>query len=592
MPENDYYEPLVTGIGLSGYRSFASWQQVRFPTKVTVIAGINNSGKSNILRFLQAVAPSIQGSPNRGQGLSRPKLADIDLPRGFDGSATFEIGMPIRIDRSAASDPRKSRIYSGSLTDYQMAAMTLLQEEDEDFYWTRFALVDGNLSVHPQRIEQAMREWPDWDSTYRPALNALNGGTVDSTDVMRRILNSIPLRPMPPVVTISSSRRVEATDDLEPDWLSGRGIIRALAEIQNPPHDKWSEAQPRWAAINKFVRTVIGDKEASLNIPFDFSTIQVETPQRVLPLSSLGSGIEQVIVLAAAATVTTKSLVCVEEPETNLHPLLQKKLVRYLTDETDNQYVIATHSSHLLDDARATAYHVRLTDRGSAVSLARRDHELVQVCSDLGYRPSDLLQANCVIWVEGPSDRTYIRRWIELVDSGLSEGIDYSMMFYGGRLLSHLSVSESALDDFISLRHLNRHSAVVIDSDKLSSRAHIGQTKKRIKSEFERDFPAPGHAWVTNCYTIENYIDEGLMKKAVESVHKRETYGPVGQWDNPLAARSTGGSFDKIAIADVIAGLLDETSLDRFGLRKEIMKLCAFIRTASGNSVDRDPSVR
>jgi recombinational DNA repair ATPase RecF len=51
------YEPLLPGIAFAGYRSFAEWQEIRLPTKVTVLAGINNSGKSNVLRFIQEVLP-------------------------------------------------------------------------------------------------------------------------------------------------------------------------------------------------------------------------------------------------------------------------------------------------------------------------------------------------------------------------------------------------------------------------------------------------------------------------------------------------------------------------------------------------------
>nr|WP_247602265.1 AAA family ATPase [Cellulomonas denverensis] len=389
---------------------------------------------------------------------------------------------------------------------------------------------------------------------------------------------------LPPVVTISSSRRVESSESGDEDWLSGRGIIRALSALQNPRDDEWESAKPRWAEINTFVQTVLGDPHASLNIPYDFSTIQVETPQRVLPLSSLGSGVEQVIVLAAAATVTTKSLVCVEEPETNLHPLLQKKLVRYLTDHTDNQYVIATHSAHLLDDARATAYHVRLTTEGSEVRLAKKSHELVGICNDLGYRPSDILQANCVIWAEGPSDRTYIRRWLQLVDDGLAEGIDYTIMFYGGKLLSHLTVSEDALDDFIELRQLNRASAVVIDSDKTGSRQRISATKKRISDEFQASEPAPGFAWITKCYTIENYLPGDILKAAVEQVHSVE-YVPVDQWDNPLPRREDGVRYDKVGVARAAAAMLRPEHLDIYDLKSQITKLVDFIRTANGNSV-------
>lgn len=101
----------------------------------------------------------------------------------------------------------------------------------------------------------------------------------------------------------------------------------------------------------------------------------------------------------------------------------------------------------------------------------------------LGYRASDLLQCNAVIWVEGPSDRIYLNHWIRAVAPELVEGVDYSIMFYGGRLLSHLSADDSEVSDFISLRKLNRNVAVVIDSDRCSSRASINTTKQRVSAE-------------------------------------------------------------------------------------------------------------
>ncbi|GAA3644953.1 hypothetical protein GCM10022237_00450 [Nocardioides ginsengisoli] len=549
---------------------------------------MNNSGKSNVLRFLQHVLPKVGASGgNPTQPPSRPQLDDLDRPRGFQNEAPLEIGIPIPL--GAFGDPqdpanRNGRVNPQDLNGFREGAMALLAEDG--CYWSRFVLVDNQFVSNPARRDQAISGWPNWqNSHFDQALRTLGGGVVNAENVMERILISIGgFSELPPVVTIASARRVEATEDDQPDWLSGRGIIRALATLQSPPHDQWASAQPRWAAINRFVRTVLGDPAASLNVPFDFSTIQVETPQRVLPLASLGSGVEQVIVLAAAATVTSRSLVCLEEPETNLHPLLQKKFMRYLTDETDNQYVIATHSSHLLDDDRATAYHVRLTQSGSVARLAKRPHELVEICHDLGYRPSDLLQANCVVWVEGPSDRIYVRRWLELLDPSLAEGIDYSIMFYGGKLLSHLTMSEDALTDFISLRRLNRASAILIDSDKTNSRQHISATKKRIKDEFLADDPAPGLAWVTKCYTIENYVPFEILKRAVDAVHPAMTVSEASQWQNPLRGRSDGPRFDKVSIASASSELLADEHLDVYDLRARVTELRDFIRASNGHS--------
>jgi hypothetical protein len=100
---------------------------------------------------------------------------------------------------------------------------------------------------------------------------------------------------------------------------------------------------------------------------------------------------------------------------------------------------------------------------------------------DLGYRAADILQSNCVIWVERPSDRLYIRRWIELIDESLVENLHYSIMFYGGKLLNHLAISDDAVSEFIKLRLLNRHSGIVMDSDRTSPDASI--TKRSSESK-------------------------------------------------------------------------------------------------------------
>ncbi|QSE77691.1 AAA family ATPase [Rhodococcus koreensis] len=593
------YTPLLAGIGFAGYRSFAAWQNFSFPTKVTVLAGINNSGKSNVLRFLQEVMPVLRTGAHGGRAPKKPELGVLDSPRGFDGVVPLEVGVAIplgsRGDRqnvhrttgTAAGSPRPNNLEG--FQEYLMALLAV-----DDLYWSRFTLVDQIFEPTPDQVEKAVALWPLWKERHaQHAHRALGSGSTDPLLGMRRLAESIggfEAMALPKVVTISGARRVEDSGDDNHDRLSGRGIIQELAALQNPQHEQWEDSRSKWAAINRFVQTVLGDPEASLNIPHDRSTIQVATPQRVLPLTSLGSGVEQVIVLAAAATATTKSLVCVEEPETNLHPLLQKKLVRYRVEETNNQYVIATHSSHLLDDSRATAYHVRLTTGGTVARLARRPHELIQICNDLGYRPSDLLQANCVVWVEGPSDRIYVRRWIELIDPSLAEGIEYSIMFYGGKLLSHLGTSEEALDEFISLRRLNRASAVVIDSDKTSADAPINTTKQRIQAEFEADDPAPGFAWVTDCYTVENYLAPVVLKDAVDKQHPGTSYTSVGRWKNPLPSSKDKTKFDKIAIARTASAMITVQHLDRFDLAERVSRLVEFIRSANGHSVAPEPT--
>lgn len=90
--------------------------------------------------------------------------------------------------------------------------------------------------------------------------------------------------------------------------------------------------------------------------------------------------------------------------------MLQRRLLRYLIEKTSNRYLITTHSAHLLDAERTAVYHLTLTPEGTQIQRASDPGSLYRLCADLGYRPSDLLQANSVLWVEGPSDRIYLRR--------------------------------------------------------------------------------------------------------------------------------------------------------------------------------------
>ena len=224
-------------------------------------------------------------------------------------------------------------------------------------------------------------------------------------------------------------------------------------------------------------------------------------------------------------------------------------------------------------------FHVQLEGGCSTVTDASTDHQLFSICQDLGYQASDLLQANCVIWVEGPSDRIYLRAWIKLLRPELEEGIHYSIMFYGGRLLSHLSPDDSDVSEFISLRKLNRHSCVVMDSDRREASEAVNSTKQRIVDEWASH---SGFPWITQGREIENYVGSEAMLEALQTVAPTKTHVAASDEYSEQIGRDERGR----ALADKIkvAHWLDDNnrlSLDVLDLRQRITDLCSFIYVAN-----------
>ena len=227
--------------------------------------------------------------------------------------------------------------------------------------------------------------------------------------------------------------------------------------------------------------------------------------------------------------------------------------------------------------------HVKLVDGESRVHRVTSDQSRSEVCEDLGYHPSDIMQSNCVNWVEGPSDRVYLNFWLEALNNEWIEGIHYSIMFYGGRLASHLSGNDldSIADDLISLRRLNRRSVILIDSDRKVRGGKINKTKERLRKEFDS---GKGFAWITTGREIENYLTESIVMEALKNT--APTAKPLAgftRYDQMLAIKAKGGKdkqASKMGIARYVASN-SEPDLRPLDLMKQIRKLDSFIRDSN-----------
>jgi len=572
------------GVAIAGYRSFGDQPQYIGPlAKVNLLAGANNSGKSNVLRFVHKLLPQLiaDGSSTRGVFLD-----DLDRHRPTAPAFRFAIATDIHSDYH-----NRLRDLLGTNDQAKQALdkiVTATANEDGLVWWPYSAGPNGT-ALDGVRLMGSV----DKDQLVEPlsqlgvaVSNLASNNRVDA--FVKAILEWFDRnRPtLPPVVFVPAVRQIGVSAPTDESELTGDDLIQRLAALQNPSIREQHKKR-QFRAVNEFVQAVTGDPKAEIEIPGDRDTIHVHLGESVLPLENLGSGIHEVTMLAAWSSVFEDHVVCLEEPEIHLHPLLQRKLIRHISDKTTNRYLISTHSAHFLDQPNASVFHVRWDGSQTEVSRAVAPSQRVDLCADLGYRASDILQSNAIVWVEGPSDRLYIRHWLTAVDPELVEGVHYSLMFYGGRLLSHLSANDVEIEDFISLRKINQWLVIVIDSDRSSSGKRLNATKQRVRAEFDR---GPGFAWITKGREIENYVSDKLLSAAISRVHPSSK--PQADLDDRQYADVTKVNVrgkpipvDKVKVAHHV--VTREPDLSILDLAAQVRRLATFIRTANGLSPGR-----
>ena len=236
------------------------------------------------------------------------------------------------------------------------------------------------------------------------------------------------------MVFFSSHRSVRAQlraqlDNLQP-LAEGIGITSWVSTSMNP-NTRDAISVERHKLLKEF-ESEFGDfagfLSCSLSIGGDELNVHIDA--HPVPISRLGTGIGEcllIMLVCKLARELTKSLqrppiefLLIEEPELHLHPRLQRLLLSYLlrfAEANDVQLILSTHSATVLNAVSAVSGAVYRTQfdndkRQITVHPVGTTDRLLSLLKDIGASPGDLLQADKVLWVEGPHDIPVFKAWL------------------------------------------------------------------------------------------------------------------------------------------------------------------------------------
>jgi len=236
-------------------------------------------------------------------------------------------------------------------------------------------------------------------------------------------------------------------------------------------------------------------------------------------LHDLGDGIKQLIsILYKIYEKRNETAVfLIEEPEINLHPGYQRKLINILQLEMFNkhQYFITTHSNHLIDscfdyDNISIYKFININKRNNTFQIINTSPNDVEMLQLLGVNNSSVFMSNCTIWVEGISDKILISKYLSVYLKNkkitkYKEDIHYSFVEYGGNNVAHWAFIPNDDIETINSSGITNRSFIICDNDNNSiSKA---KRKEKLKAIFGKKY------YELKSREIENTVNRNVLEK-------------------------------------------------------------------------------
>lgn len=508
-------------ITLKNYRCFPDSKPARINLRdgFTSFVGVNNSGKSSLLKFFYELRQLFQQWTPNNHALLQPlqgQLSSFSLvPTVFDVDELFANTN----NRDMQIEIRLPLVQGQSKNANCLVANKVL------------FTVPRRSNTWKARVFTSESPYPNTAFSLGGAGDILLTAGQPAADIsellkaMNAISNTLYIGPFRNAVNVGSN-------DAYFDMQVGQGFISSWKNYKSGNLKTQNEACHR---LTEDIKRIFAYNDLDISSSADERSLQVLIDGKSFKLPEVGSGLTQFIMVLATAAIRNPSFILIDEPELNLHPSLQLDFLTTLASYASLGIVFATHSLGLARGAADKIYSVRKLEPGvSAVGDLEATPHLAEFVGELSFSSYKELGFERILLVEGRSEVKTFQQFLRLLKK------DHQVVLLplaGSEMINAQSEAE-----LIELTRISNRVSAVIDSELSDPEESLSAARQSFREACKR---AKIDCKVLDRRATENYLSDRAVKRVKGPDHRalgpyqeRETLAPMwAKTDNWRIAR-------------------------------------------------------
>ena len=473
---------------IKNYRSYSDADpgRIRIADGFTAIVGPNNAGKSSLLRLIYELREpfSLLASAGNWTNLVRGNNHGLAWPshvldpaeplsrfNARDMSVRITCGDPY-VDENGTPVP---------------TAMTLVIKRENPR--TFFVFVDG---LDPRA-----------DTTMDGQFIASAGST--RLAVLRELADTAAALRDAYYIPAFRNTVNQGGSDRYYDLSIGSAFIAQWSEFQTGSN---LNSRMQAGRIVETIRQVFGFNQFNIMASSSRDDLQVSVDDQPYSLGEQGAGLTHFVLSLVGAAIKRPTFIAIDEPETGLHPSLQRTFLTTLASLASRGVLFATHSYGLARSNAELVYVATKLKQATTLRPLERTPRLAEFLGEMSFAGYQELGFERLLLVEGPLDVRAVHQWLRDLK------IDHRVVVLplGGDSM----INAHRAEELAEVLRITSDVHVLIDSE----RSEPGQALSENRAAFVNTCGELGiQICVLERRAIENYFPDDAVKRAFGDTH-------------------------------------------------------------------------